>query len=173
MPSERRRSSPSSVAARLKAASDLAKQRAPYRWRFMLYPVGWQAYGYKHNLKWLTVRFEKANRLKIPDKPGVYAFLVQPNVGGILNVSYLFYVGETVSLRNRFGDYLRESAGSDNSRIQLYVLFNEYQGHVLFTYALLPKAHRKQVERELLAALTPPLNKKLPATIAAAERAFQ
>lgn len=167
-----RTSAPTAAQEDLEAHADLAKRREPYRKRFMLYPPAWRAYGYRRRLHWQTIPFNEAQAPGIPDQAGVYAFLIQPAVAPVLNASYLVYVGETASLRGRFRDYLREQAGHDHARIQLYTLFKDYRRHVHFTYATLPLRHRKRAEDELLTALTPPINKKLPATIAMAERAF-
>lgn len=156
----------------LDEALDLAAERSVYRKEFMLYPAAWSKYGYKRQLDWKTVSFRASERSKLPKEPGVYAFLIQPNVAPVLNASYLVYVGETKSLHRRFGDYLREEAGLGNARIQLYSLFKYFKGYILFAYATLPEAERKEAEDELIKALTPPINRKLPATIAAAERAF-
>lgn len=160
-------------ARHLDEAIDLAGERSAYRTEFMLYPAAWRGYKYARPLDWKTVRFHASERPKLPDEPGVYAFLIQPGVAPALNASYLVYVGETTSLHRRFGDYLREAKGQGRApRIQLYSLFKRFDGYVFFTYATLPAAERKLAELELLQAFTPPLNKRLPATIAAAERAF-
>jgi hypothetical protein len=157
---------------KLETSFDLAKRRAPYRRDFMLYPPFWRSYGYPRKLTWQTVPFAVKRAPTIPDHAGVYAFLIQPGVAPILDVSYLVYVGETVSLKRRFRAYLNEAAGTDGARIQLYALFKMYRRYVHFSYAELPAKERKAAEDALLLALTPPINKKLPATIAGAERAF-
>ena len=167
-----RRSRASRSRRELNATVDLAARRSFYRQHFMLDPDAWRGYSYPRSLKWVTIRFRLSEQSRLPNEAGVYAFLIQPGVAPDLDASYLVYVGETKSLRRRFGNYLRESAGRGNVRIQLYSMFKKFKDYVYFTYAVLPESERQQVEIALIAALTPPINRRLPVSIAEAERAF-
>lgn len=137
----------------------------------MLYPPAWEAYPLASKA-WTTVEFAASRATAVPDTAGVYAFLVQPRIDARLDASYLFYVGESVSLKDRFRSYLREERGHEHARQQLYSLFRDFPGRVFFTFAAVSATKRKATEDALLEALTPPLNTRLPATIARAERAF-
>ena len=76
-------------------------------------------------LTWSLFPFQDASRSQIPNAPGVYAFLIVPNIAGNLNVSYLMYIGKTDRpLRQRFAEYLLE-AKSDRIRPNL---FGSYRG---------------------------------------------
>ena len=151
---------------------DLAGQIQIHRVTFVLYPVQWMGYSYPRPLDWSVLPFIAASQASLPDAPGVYAFLVQPKVAPELNGSYIVYVGETDSLRRRYGDYLREAEGGARSRTRLYAMFRRFTTHLHFAFAPVPLNERKEAEAALLSALIPPANSKLPADISRPVRAF-
>lgn len=155
-------------------ALDLAEQAELHVRKFVLFPRYWQGYGYADKLDWDAVPFEESSKGSVPDEAGVYAFVVRPGVAPNLEGSYLQYVGETNDLRRRFGEYLGEAAGARkaSTRMRLYRIFDRYDGYVHFTFALTEPSRRKEAEEELLRALWPPCNSRLPAEIAPAVRAM-
>jgi hypothetical protein len=141
----------------------------------VMMPKLWTAYvGPTPQLSWSTFPFKEASRNQIPDAPGVYAFLVLPNIAGNINVSYLMYVGETERpLRERFGEYLRE-AKEDRIRPKLLRVLPLYPDHLVFACATTPVGiPPKDVESALLAAFVPPGNDQIPAIVRRARKAFQ
>ena len=79
--------------------------------RFILCPPHWKDYS-NIALTWQKVQFNKAGISQLPDdKPGLYSFVVHPNVGGHEAIAFLLYIGETTkqTLRARCSDYLPES----------------------------------------------------------------
>lgn len=134
-------------------------------------PPAWASYSFRSSLNWGVVKFEGVNQSRLPVSSGVYAFLIQPNVGNDLNSSFLMYVGQTNSLRRRFGEYLVE-ARSATARSKLMRMFHKYERHLHFTYATVRSADCESAEEALLRALWPPINSNLPADIRAARRAF-
>ena len=125
-------------------------------------------------LSWSTFPFKDTSRSKIPEQPGVYAFLIAPTIAGDLNVSYLMYIGETErTLRDRFGDYLLE-AKSDRIRPKLLRILPLYPDHLLFACAPVPAGVLpKEVESALLDAFLPPGNDQVPATVRRARKALR
>lgn len=124
-------------------------------------------------LSWVMFPFKDSYQQDIPDKPGVYALLIDPNAAGDLRVSYLMYVGETNrTLRERFGEYLRE-ARSGRIRPKLLRILPLYPDHLLFACCPLPSdVAPRVVEAALLQAFLPPGNDQVPASVRRPKRAF-
>ena len=142
----------------------------------IMVPAWWSAFsaGTTPALTWSVFPFKDASRTKIPNVPGVYAFLVVPNIAGNLSVSYLMYIGKTDRpLRQRFGEYMLE-AKSDRIRPNLLRILPRYPDHLVFACAETPAGIApKNVETALLRAFVPPCNDQLPATILRAKKAFK
>jgi hypothetical protein len=141
----------------------------------VMVPTLWAAYvGPTPPLAWVTLPFKDSSRPSVPDAPGVYAFLVVPNIAGNLNVSYLMYIGKTDRpLRRRFVEYLRE-AQSNKIRPKLLRVLPLYSDHLVFACATTPTGTSpKDVEAALLTAFSPPGNDQIPGTVGRARKAFQ
>lgn len=125
-------------------------------------------------LSWNAYPFKDAFQSQIPAQPGVYAFLIVPNAAGDLNISYLMYIGETNrTLRERFGEYLRE-ARSNRIRPKLLRILPLYPDHLTFACAPLPDSiSPRDVEAALLEAFLPPGNDQVPASVRRARKAFE
>ena len=168
-------SSPSPSVAAATEFVDAADQLKAHEQSIMLFVEGWKTYQQKtfDNAKWTTRIFRKETAKHIPEKPGVYAFLILPNAAGDLNVSYLMYVGETDrTLRERFREYLRE-ARSDKIRPKLLRVLPLYPDHLFFACCPLPiDVAPTAVEAALLQAFLPPGNDQVPASVRRPKRAF-
>ena len=142
----------------------------------IMVPAWWAAFSASATppLAWSLFPFQDASRTQVPNAPGVYAFLIVPNIAGNLNVSYLMYIGKTDRpLRQRFGEYLFE-AKSDRIRPNLLRILPRYPNHLVFACATTPAGTAPQdVEAALLRAFVPPCNDQLPATIQRAKKAFK
>src|SRR5208283_5047888 len=84
---------------------DQTNQLKIWTHEFTLWPQRWQTYARNH--EWIGQKLEEVNAKRIPTCPGIYTLVVQPGIAGHNACSYLLYVGQTVSLRRRFGEYLR------------------------------------------------------------------
>lgn len=126
------------------------------------------------SLSWTAYPFKDASQSQVPAQPGVYAFLILPNAAGDLNVSHLMYIGKTDrTLRERFGEYLRE-ARSDRIRPKLLRILPLYPDHLFFACAPLPShVSPLDVEVALLEAFLPPCNDQVPASVRRARKAFE
>ena len=67
------------------------------------------------------------------------------------------YVGQTVSLRRRFGEYLSKER-RESGRPKMFRFLNMYSDQVWFCFTLVDKASLDAVEDGLRDAYIPPLN---------------
>jgi len=152
---------------------DLVRDAKLHQHSLILWPARWKEYRSASLLKWKTRVFAPKARKGIPDKPGVYAFLIQPRTAGI-NVSCLMYIGKTDrSLKTRFGEYLSE-AESAAGRPALSVVLKLYAGYLRFSYApVMRTGMAGEVEERLIQAFLPPLNRQYPAKVRRVMAAFR
>jgi hypothetical protein len=141
--------------------------------QMVMVPRMWSSMSLGLPLSWSLFPFNNSSRSSIPNEHGVYAFLVVPNIAGNLNVSYLMYIGETERpLRQRFGEYLRETS-SDTIRPNLLRILPLYPNHLVFACAPLPaNIVPKDVEAALIEAFLPPGNDQVPASVRRPRKAF-
>lgn len=147
---------------------------------YTLAPKQWAAYTSSVSLTWKHVNFNRASRAKVPRKPGLYAFAVQPPHADFPPSSWLFYVGEVGAtdrpartLWKRYGEYLKEL--DESVRPKVGRMIYKYRDFVRFYYCELdPKVvDIKAIETQLISALWPYANKNdYDAESARTKRAF-
>lgn len=125
----------------------------------------WKKFKTRYKLDWQKVRFNEANRTSIPQKPGLYFFVLAIEPSKLPDHGYILYVGEAGhgssgnTLRNRYNDYLRDQrTGSGRPRV-VYML-QEWEEDLFFHYVDLEKAKSeiKGIEEKIINALIPPIN---------------
>jgi hypothetical protein len=135
---------------------------------FLLWPRLWQEYTESHGFSfdWEEHQFLSSEAGNIPNEPGLYTFVIQPNVANHPSCSYLMYLGKTKKLRRRFRDYLREKR-LEIGRPKVVNLLNKYPYHTCFCYAVVEDSSiLTEMEKALLGAFVPPINKEqFPAKI--------
>ena len=144
-------------------------------YRFLLSPTLWDQYRGPDDLEWNCVSFCRKDLGIIPNDPGVYAFCVQPSIGGNLCGSYLLYVGKTDrGLRTRCREYLRK-AEADSERPKLLLMLRLFAGtdYLRFCFAVVRKTDPALIEASLLEATVPPACTVLPASVRPAVDAFR
>ena len=147
---------------------------------FVLHPPSWKRYGSGLALTWEHVAFNRSERARVPRKPGLYAFAVQPPHTDFPPSSWLFYVGEVGAtgsenrtLWQRYKEYLNEL--EDSIRPKMGHLIYRYRDYVQFYYCELdPTANDlKALETKLISALWPDGNiNDFDADVARIRRAF-
>lgn len=145
-------------------------------YRFLLSPTLWDQYRGPDDLEWHCVSFRRDDLGIIPDDPGVYAFCVQPSIGGNLCGSYLLYVGKTArGLRTRCGEYLRKAKGGNARRPRMREMLRLFAGtdYLRFCFAIVSEADPAKIEASLLEATVPPNCRKLPGSVQPAVDAFR
>ncbi|WAG08210.1 GIY-YIG nuclease family protein [Aeromonas jandaei] len=142
--------------------------------KMMFYPNAWE----KHqtlNLKWTNYDFPP-NPSNIPDKPGVYAFVVEPNLFSLNPANGLFYIGKTNSLYNRVGSYKSElnKALTDTKRPLVWKMLHQWNGHLKYYFSTTTdEKEAKMIEQHMINALRPPFNIQYEAETSKVMRAFQ
>lgn len=134
--------------------------------KFLLYPKHWEDTS-KHipiKLRWKRVKFSKINKSKIPNKIGLYCFVVKPLFKNFIDTTYLFYIGQTQnSLNVRYGDYLNDQAGKGKPRSKIFEMLNLYRIYIYFYYTLVPtKVLVDDYEEKLINTFVPHINTSIP-----------
>jgi len=153
---------------------DIVREAKAYEHHLILWPRRWLLCDRTLSLTWQTFPFRKAAVNKMPDSPGVYAFLIQPRIGSDLEASYPMYIGMTDrSLRDRFAEYLRE-VQRPLARPKVLVLVKSYRRFMYFSCCIVTRPVRPAtVEEELLQAFIPPANDRYPASVHRVVAAFR
>ena len=148
---------------------------SPYERDFILSPKQWVTYSLPDSFNWEIHPFQPDQVEKIPSKPGIYSFVIQPGIAAHPHCSYLMYVGKTErTLRERFREYFDEEKDVETGRPKLVIMFDLYQGYVHFCCAVVMDTNRiKKIEEALLKAFIPPCNDQYPAEIRRSMKAFQ
>lgn len=142
---------------------DLVKDLKKHEIRFRLVPNHMTGYCSLTSLEWKGVPFSSKNYGAIPNKRGVYAFVIEWSETGLPPHGYIMYIGKAGdgghSLRKRFRDYFQDQKRP--KRPGIYRMLN-YWGDVLkFYYAKIEDETIKlnDIERALNDALLPPYSK--------------
>lgn len=142
---------------------------------FTLWPRQWEEYNLPDSFKWEIHPFKQNQAERIPNKPGIYSFLIQPGIASHPSCSYLVYIGKAdkCNLRKRFRDYFSELK-NPKGRPKILDLLQSYQGYLHFCCSAIAERERiGEIEDALLSAFIPPCNDRLPAAINRIVRAFQ
>lgn len=140
----------------------------------MFYPDAW-AKALHSNRTWKAESFPPLPKNIIPQTPGVYVFVVQPQIFDFVHSSGLFYVGKATNLYQRISAYIGEIDKDFNlsTRPLVWQMVNRWKGHLNYHYTITKNvAEAEDLEKEMLNAFIPPFNKQYPAEISAKMRAF-
>ena len=126
-----------------------------HSFNFTLWPQQWATYPGSH--RWQLTKLVDSERDNIPDSPGIYTLLAMPEVANHPVCSYMMYVGQTVSLRRRFGEYLNKER-KPSGRPKIVLFLDMYPNNVWFCSTLVQSSSLDLVETGLRDAYIPPLN---------------
>ncbi|MFB6225005.1 MAG: hypothetical protein ABEI13_00935 [Candidatus Paceibacteria bacterium] len=143
-----------------------------YKENFMLWPEKWNQYEENHDCDWRCVDFDESEQGNVPEEPGVYNFVVEPDIACHPSCAYLMYVGETECLRNRFGDYLYEK-DDDKGRPKIIKMLNYWEGYLKFYYLIVDDDERENLQDQMITAFIPPFNDQLKGDISGPVNAFR
>ena len=136
----------------------LAKQE------FMLSPQQWRTLDIP-SLDWEFVRFSKENKETIPQKKGIYCFIIRHDHAALPMHGYIAYVGltgksEQRNLRVRYSEYLRDQVRP--KRIHIHQMLNRWSDDLYFYFSVVENNDigLTTIETALLDALIPPFNEK-------------
>ncbi|MBG9989650.1 GIY-YIG nuclease family protein [Pseudoalteromonas sp. NZS37] len=143
--------------------------------KVMFYPRAWDD-AQDFDLVWDNIDFPPMPRALIPKSPGVYAFIVEPNLFSLEPANGLFYVGKATNLYQRIGAYMSELTKdfSVSTRPRIWKMLNQWRGRFKYYYTITDTvAEAEQLEKVMLEALRPPFNKQYEAETSQIMRAFQ
>jgi hypothetical protein len=118
----------------------------------------------KVHLNWASpIPFNKGNRTKIPKLPGIYLFFVKPTSRIHEEQSFILYVGYSMNLYNRYGDYLYKYSNSDEPNyIERRIMLNSWSDYLYYTYIDLngkTESEITKIESDIIDSLVPPINR--------------
>jgi hypothetical protein len=107
--------------------------------------------------------FNAANRSRVPHVPGIYLFFVKPNVQMHSEQSFILYVGYSMNLYNRYGDYLTTYKNSDEPNyFERRLMLNAWEDILQYTFINLTGYSEKQIQKiedQIIDSLVPPINR--------------
>lgn len=137
--------------------------------------VEWSKSSLVPTYAWQGIDFPPPDVRKIPAKPGVYIFFVQPEIFGIPQSSGLMYVGKAASLKSRISSYIGEvdSPWAKTKRPMIWRMLNVWHGHLKYFFTATSTVKEAEVlEEKMLQSLRPPMNRHIPGEIGKRARAF-
>ena len=143
--------------------------------RCAVYPSRWAKFSQDHGLDWQVVPFRTGGAAAVPDKSGLYCFIVGNSQGGLPLVLFPLYAGETENLRDRYKQYLSER-NSQRGRKQVRKFLNVFWGEAEFCFAEhdADKPRLREIERALNDSLLPPYSlRDFSAEVKASRNAWQ
>lgn len=134
--------------------------------KFLLYPSNWSDVTKQipYPLKWRSYKFLKTNRNKIPNRKGIYCFVLKPIVDNFFETNYLFYVGKTKRTLNiRYSEYLDDQNGKGKPRPKVFEMLKLYEGNLHFYFIEISNNnHIDEIEEKLLNIFVPQINVSIP-----------
>jgi hypothetical protein len=137
-----------------------------YKRSFILSPNQWLTLNgaYKH-FNWIEVKFTETNRNTLPQVEGLYFFTASPKRTNSGFLNYLFYVGETQDINQRYSDYLDKVDNPKSGQYKVYTIIEDFPDDLYFHYVQIPgcdRTHRRIIEDAFLIGYIPPINTKYP-----------
>jgi hypothetical protein len=142
-----------------------------YTREFVLWRRKWEECGDLINLDWKFYKLTDTERIHIPRESGIYTLIIQPGIASHPACSYLIYVGQTNSLRRRFGEYLRERT-DESGRPKITWWLRRFSQHIWFYFTPVRQEDLDDIENSLLSAYYPPANDRYPASVRSIANAF-
>jgi hypothetical protein len=114
---------------------------------------------------WTTpVLFNSINRATVPNEPGIYLFFTKPDSHVYLEQSFILYVGMSMNLYSRYGDYLTTYKNSDEPNyFDRRVMLNVWEDCLYYSFIELKgktEKEVKEIEDMIIDSIVPPINRK-------------
>jgi hypothetical protein len=110
-----------------------------------------------------SFQFNAENRATVPNVPGIYLFFVKPSVQVYPEQSFILYVGRSMNLYNRYGDYLTTYKNSDEpNHLERRLMLNAWEAELQYTYFTLAgytEIQVEKIEKQIIDSLVPPINR--------------
>ena len=102
-------------------------------------------------------------RTMVPASPGIYLFYVKPNPQIYIEQSFIMYVGYSMNLYKRYGDYLGTYKNSDEPNYyERRVMLNVWEDCLYYTFIELKNKTEKEIkeiEDKIIDSLVPCINR--------------
>jgi hypothetical protein len=135
-----------------------------FKYNTYLCPKYWENLDELSHLNWKSIKFNEENLSKVPEKPGLYSFIISPRKTNHPQ-NYLGYIGKTSrTLNQRFKEYLDE-LDSIKGRPKVIRFLNKWEGYIDFCYVVLEDEDLILLESKLNDAFLPPFNSDFSASI--------
>ena len=111
-----------------------------FKREFIISPEQWALLKDIPELTWTEVEFSKANKGDIPEKRGVYCFIIKSRSKSLPAHGYIAYIGITGdssvkrNLRIRYGEYLRDLVRP--KRPLVHLMLNTWENDIFFHYTV-------------------------------------
>ena len=141
---------------------------------FVLSPKLWSECLLPVHLNWEMVKYDRSERLKLPETAGVYTFIVKPGIANHPECSYLLYVGKTdkQTLRKRFLQYFSEEQ-KPKGRTHIKFMGHRYRAHLWYCFAKIDDVSLiDTIEKALICAYIPPMNREFDGIIGEGMKAW-
>lgn len=135
----------------------------------------WKTFTDDYALDWQIEPFRAGGANAVPEVAGFYCFIVMNGLSSLPAVLYPLYAGETIDLRRRYRDYLRE-VKNPNGRFHVRKFLLVFAGEINFCFAPFDtdKDGLRTIEKKLNDALMPPYSRRdFSAEVKAAIGAWQ
>jgi hypothetical protein len=121
----------------------------------------WESFSKSHELEWQSIPFRRGGGAGLPKASGLYCFIIGNSWPNLPAVMFPLYAGETLNLRQRYNDYVREK-DSRHGRFTIRKFLTAFSGETTFTFAPLDaeKDELMRVEKRLNDALMPPYSRR-------------
>lgn len=152
--------------------NDLAHAKL-HKVEMMFFPQAWQAAS-AVSLTWHQIDFPPTPN-SLPRTPGVYIFVVSPNIFDFDWATGLFYVGKATSLHSRISAYIAEidKDFQTTNRPLVWTMVNQWNGHLKYFYTTTATVEVAEgLEDEMIEAFRPPFNSRYKAETSRVMRAF-
>ncbi|MBC5991417.1 hypothetical protein [Pontibacter cellulosilyticus] len=107
--------------------------------------------------------FNKANRKLVPNQPGIYLFFVKPDKQLFNEQSYILYIGYSMNLWKRYGDYINKYKPSEEPNyFHRRLMLNAWEDSLYYTFLELKnhtQAEVMEIEDMLIDSMVPPINR--------------
>jgi hypothetical protein len=138
-----------------------------HKWDLFLLPSDWNIGDLGIELIWDRIKFTEDEWRNIPEKPGIYSFVIERSIGSHPCISFLMYIGKAKdqTLRARTRQYFYEK-DRPNGRPKIRKLLTRYTDYVYCYFCKIENVNIiSSIEKRLIFGLRPPANDDIPATL--------
>jgi hypothetical protein len=137
-------------------------QAAAHVYDFTLWPSLWERFNTRIKYLWSKKQFASSAVNEIPQKAGVYTFVIEPQIANHPSCAFLVYAGRAKDLRARFRQYIAVQEGRRRHSPLVEVGLSQHtnNNYLFFYYSSHKKSALKKFEQALIDGLVPPWNDK-------------